>query len=587
MHVPRRLRRGRPAVLRRLGAAVAALGLVLVLSSPGDARVGGWQVLGAARQGPTFFRPAGVGLDRAGNVYVSDAGGFRVVKLSQAGDVLASWGRSGSGPGAFGARKACSGCEPVGPGNLAVGRKGVVYVDDPANSRIEVFSSTGKVLAVWHPGLAGPLSLAVDGTGDLLAAGQGNEIVRLSSTGKVVDRWRIEEAGHDGVTVASVAAGPRGDVYAAGWWPDSSHPLYQQHWFVQRLTADGQKVASWQDVGGVLAVGSDGAVYVGRGATLDVLDPSGGTVSRWGKERFTSIVGLALDGNGYVYAADDQSNRVVTLSPQDRAVRQWGVGVTAAGRFVTPWNIGLAGNGDVYVGDAGAQPAAVQRLSPTGKPRARWLADAGRGLGVDRQGNVYVLAYPGRAVVRRYSPTGRLAAEWPLDAPASALTADARGDVYVLVDCSAVCVEVLRDGRPIGRWELPASAAVVGDGPVTLDAHGNVYVTELLPELRYGIGKISLGAEPGRATVDRVGSGSWSRIAGIAADARGNLYVSDEYRDRVQELSAGGKLVATWGERGSLPGQFHEPAGVAVDARGNVYVADSGNSRIQKLSLSP
>jgi DNA-binding beta-propeller fold protein YncE len=496
-------------------------------------------------------------------------------------------GGSGSGPGAFGARKACSGCEAIGPGSLAVSRKGIVYVDDPANSRIEVFFSSGKLLAAWHPGLAEPLSLAVDGTGDLLAAGQGDEIARLSPAGKVVARWRIEEAGRDGVTVASVAVDPRGDIYAAAWWPDSSHPLYQQHWFVQKLTADGRKLASWQDVGGALAVGADGAVYVGSGGTLDVLDPSGGTVSRWGEQRFTSIVGLALDGRGYVYAADDESNRVVKLSPEGRALRQWGVGRTTAGRFVTPWNIGLAGNGDIYVGDARAQPATIQRLSPTGKPRARWPADAGHGLGVDDQGNAYVLAYPGRGVVRRYAPTGRLAAEWPLDEPASRLTADERGDVYVLVDCSASCIEKLRDGRLVGSWQLPANAAVVGDGPMAVDAHGNLYVTELLPDLRYGIGRIPVGAEPGRAAVDRVRPSSWPRITGIAVDAHGNLYVADEDRDSIQKLSPTGKLLATLGRRGSLAGQFHEPAGVAVDAHGNLYVADSGNSRIQKLSLSP
>ena len=43
---------------------------------------------------------------------------------------------------------------------------------------------------------------------------------------------------------------------------------------------------------------------------------------------------------------------------------------------------------------------------------------------------------------------------------------------------------------------------------------------------------------------------------------------------------------ATWGSRGSLPGQLEYPRGIALDAAGNVYVADTGNHRIQKWTGS-
>lgn len=72
--------------------------------------------------------------------------------------------------------------------------------------------------------------------------------------------------------------------------------------------------------------------------------------------------------------------------------------------------------------------------------------------------------------------------------------------------------------------------------------------------------------------------------AGIAADAQGNLYVTDQFAHQVRRYSAKGELLQTWGKRGEEPGSFQGPRGVAVDAQGNVYVADEYNHRIQKFS---
>lgn len=43
------------------------------------------------------------------------------------------------------------------------------------------------------------------------------------------------------------------------------------------------------------------------------------------------------------------------------------------------------------------------------------------------------------------------------------------------------------------------------------------------------------------------------------------------------------KFLASWGERGSGPGEFKEPQGISVDPSGFLYVADTGNHRIEKL----
>ena len=46
-------------------------------------------------------------------------------------------------------------------------------------------------------------------------------------------------------------------------------------------------------------------------------------------------------------------------------------------------------------------------------------------------------------------------------------------------------------------------------------------------------------------------------------------------------MLAHGKLISSFGTKGSGPGQFDQPRGIAVDKNGVVYVSDSRNNRLQ------
>ena len=71
----------------------------------------------------------------------------------------------------------------------------------------------------------------------------------------------------------------------------------------------------------------------------------------------------------------------------------------------------------------------------------------------------------------------------------------------------------------------------------------------------------------------------------LALAPDGDLYVTDGYGNaRVHRFTPDGRLVHSWGEPGSGPGQFHVPHGLAVDREGTVYVADRENSRVQLFS---
>jgi hypothetical protein len=71
----------------------------------------------------------------------------------------------------------------------------------------------------------------------------------------------------------------------------------------------------------------------------------------------------------------------------------------------------------------------------------------------------------------------------------------------------------------------------------------------------------------------------------LAIGPGGELYISDGYGNaRIHKFTPDCRLLFSWGEPGSGPGQFHIPHGIAVDRQGIVYVADRENSRVQLFS---
>lgn len=80
------------------------------------------------------------------------------------------------------------------------------------------------------------------------------------------------------------------------------------------------------------------------------------------------------------------------------------------------------------------------------------------------------------------------------------------------------------------------------------------------------------------------GNGDLSSPAGLAIDAKGNLWVVSTAGNRVDEFNASGEWVRRVGSAGTTNGKFLEPRGIAIDAKGDLWIADSANHRVQELS---
>lgn len=104
--------------------------------------------------------------------------------------------------------------------------------------------------------------------------------------------------------------------------------------------------------------------------------------------------------------------------------------------------------------------------------------------------------------------------------------------------------------------------------------------------LRFTLGTSGRPSDTGATSVDyrtiqRAGP-PFHYPTNLALGPAGDMYVSDGYGNaRVHRFAPDGRLLHSWGEPGSGPGQFKVPHGIAVSGDGTVYVADRENSRIQ------
>jgi DNA-binding beta-propeller fold protein YncE len=134
--------------------------------------------------------------------------------------------------------------------------------------------------------------------------------------------------------------------------------------------------------------------------------------------------------------------------------------------------------------------------------------------------------------------------------------------------------EFARYGTADDRATWPSSVA--------LDSQGNVYLSD------DWLNRISVFDADGNYIkhwgTSGAGEGELNGPAGLAFDQDDNLYVVDSRNHRIQKFTKDGAFITSYGSYGSGPGQFDSPWGITVDAAGAIYVADWKNNRVQKLS---
>ncbi|MBS1531540.1 MAG: gliding motility-associated C-terminal domain-containing protein [Bacteroidetes bacterium] len=142
----------------------------------------------------SFNHPAGIAIDDSGNIYVSDAGGNTIRKISPSSMVstLAGNGSRGSADGIGG------GATFNGPQGLAFDLTGNLYVADAGNNMVRKISPLGQVTTIAgnFPGanpdnsnLLDPVAVAIDASGNAYVSEfNGNLISQIVLSGYFIDK---------------------------------------------------------------------------------------------------------------------------------------------------------------------------------------------------------------------------------------------------------------------------------------------------------------------------------------------------------------------------------------------------------------
>lgn len=170
-----------------------------------------------------------------GDLYVTESND-RVSQISPDGTVVRRWGTHGTGPGEFDFSGRSPGDDASS--SIAVGPDGKVYVSDPANHRVQVFTADGSV--VRQLGTSGNGAGQFGWAWDLSADAAGNVYVLDD------DLMRLTKFGPDG---------------AAVWFVDgTTEPELRGHGHDADIDSKGRIVIGNDDTHRVVYVDPDGTV---------------------------------------------------------------------------------------------------------------------------------------------------------------------------------------------------------------------------------------------------------------------------------------------------------------------------------------
>jgi sugar lactone lactonase YvrE len=314
-------------------------------------------------------------------------------------------------------------------------------------------------------------------------------------------------------------------------------PLYPGARYGQALLKDGSGnvIAS----GPLYGIGVGPQIAFGPGTAI-AIDPTVNGIS------LDQPSGVAVDGAGNLFIADDRNKRVVEVPAGGGAATAFDP--TANGEGLNyPRGAAVDGAGDLFISDLG-----FDRVVEV-------PAGGGAAIAIDPMVNGHGLNYPcGMAI-------------------------DGAGDLFIADVDNARVIEVPAGGGAA----IAIDPTVNGKGlvyPVTLalDSAGDLFIADLFANQ---VVEVPAGGGAAIAIAPSVNGESLNQPYGVAVDAAGNLFIADSGNSRLLEVPAGGGAVAVLNT--AVNGQgLSGPVNIALDNAGDVFIADSGNNRVVEVQRS-
>ncbi|MHB8519925.1 MAG: immunoglobulin domain-containing protein, partial [Limisphaerales bacterium] len=314
-----------------------------------------------------FASPFGIAAGGGGNVYVADTYNHTIRKITPAGAVSTLAGLAGNPGSADGAGTSARFNTPFG---LAVDSAGNIYVADTGNDAVRKITPAAVVSTL--AGLAGspgstdgvgstaqfnaPFGMAVDSSGNVYVADQGNNIIRKITPAGVVTTL----AGSAGSAGYADGTGSRARFWAPfGVAVDIAGNVYVADTgnnTIRRITPAG--------------VVSTVAGQFGSVGSADGLGGNARFNGPFGIAADNSSIGPSTDASGDLYVADTYNHTLRKITATGVVSTPAGLAGTAGNsdgagsnaQFYNPSQVAVDAAGDVYVVDSGNNTIRIGRL---------------------------------------------------------------------------------------------------------------------------------------------------------------------------------------------------------------------------------
>ena len=531
-----------PATVYRNVTTLAGSGAFGAVNGPGSAA--------------TFHYPLGIAVDNSGNLYVSDQGNSLIRKIT-AGGVVTTLAGSGTKGNANGAGITASFYDPYG---VAVDASGNVYVADEGNNLIRKITSAGVVSTFAGSGVVGasngtgtaatfnhPYGVAVDPSGNVYVAEGANNLVRKITPAGVVTTFAGSGAkgslngtgaGASFYDPEGIAVDALGNVYVS----DSGNEV------IRKITPAGV----------VTTLAGSGAIGAANGP--------GPAAS------FNYPYGISVDITGNVYVVDQLGDLVRKISPAGIVSTFAGTGAqgsadgagTAAG-FYNPAGVAADIFGNVYTADSYNNK--IRKISAGGYTIDKSLPP---GLSFD-------------------PTTGSISGTPTAASPGTGYTItayNAGGFGNAIVNITVTGSSANLPQPPNISYQTPQTYTVnVPVQPLPPTNTGGPIPANTYGQVTTFAGTGTQGNANGPAL-----TAAFNRPAGLAFDASGNLFVSEIKGNYIRKITPAG-IVSTFAGNGrdalaNGPGSaasFSSPNQINFDRAGNLFVADEGNQLIRKI----
>ena len=499
------------------------------------------------------------------------------------------------------------------------------------------FSGDGK--PALSAALSGFQQLQTDSNGNIIFADTNNHVVsRLNADGTLTVLAGNGIAGFSGEGGPARSASLR---YPSDAVMDKAGNLYIYDSFnlrIRRVTPDGvistyagtgargytgdggPALQAQIELAGKMAVDATGTLYFTDGVDSVVrrITPDGTISTYAGNGQLATVANngnngpatkaelglsggaLTIDNAGNVYVAEDVTNQIRKITPDDTIVPVAGSGkaglmngAAMSAEFSTPYGLSIDSGGNLYIADV--DNGVVRKMSPAGvvstvagTPVFNFSGDGGpallaafrfpEGATIGGDGNLYI-EDTGNFRIRQVSADGTIRSV------AGNGQFEATPDGTPAANSTLVGPNFL-SFDPSGRLLIADS----GDYTVRrINSDGTIQTIAGTGVEGVGDGYVLTYGQPGNQTL--IGT---ARQA--VADAQGNIYVSDDYAGVVYKITPDGILNVFAGEVGvyqfggdnvpATSSSFITPQGLALDQNGNLYISDPDDNRIRKVSTT-